>query len=74
MAASTRAIEMQLASPDESTPAEYSATAYYACLQDMMSSWIECRRKGQVSPIQIESLAYCYSAIVSMLDLGVISN
>lgn len=73
MAASTQVIEMKFGAGGGGSP-EYSPTAYYACLQDMMTSWAQARRAGAPSQINIESLAYCYSAIVSTLDFGVIQN
>lgn len=73
MAASTQVIEMKFGASKDANP-EYSATAFYACLQDMMNSWAQARRSGMASPINIESLAYCYSAVVSMLDYGVVNN
>ena len=74
MAASTEAIKVQFKGQDGAQP-EYSATAYYACLQDMLNCWIKARLAGQSIPIgSIETLSYCYSAIISMLDFGVIQN
>lgn len=74
MAASTEAIQIKFSQAAGEQP-EYSATAYYACLQEMMTSWINARRAGQAAQIgSVESLAYCYSAIVSMLNFGVIQN
>ena len=62
MAASTEIIKMRSAEP--------TATAYYACIQELMEKAIG---QGQMT-IQIEALTYCYSAVVSMLELGVISS
>ena len=43
---------------------EFSATVYFAMLQDMISSG-----KGNM-----EVLTYCYSAMISQVDFGVISH
>ena len=47
------------------TVKDFSATAYFASLSSMYAS----ARQSQTNP---EALAYCYSAIVSMLDLPII--
>jgi len=69
MAASTEVIKIQF--PNQ---AEYSATAYFACLQEMVSSSLLALRNGQPSRTNVDVLAYCWSAIISMLDFGVIAN
>ena len=61
MAASTEVIKMQFGGNED---AEYSATAYYSCLSEMI------KKNGP----NMEALAYCYSAVISMLDFGVINN
>lgn len=61
MAASTEVIIMQFGCQQD---AEYSATAYYSCLSEMI----------QKQSTNIEALSYCYSAVISMLDFGVINN
>lgn len=48
MAASTQVIDLQFGSGQDGSP-EYSATAYYACLQDMLNSWAQARRAGTPS-------------------------
>lgn len=54
---------------------EFSATAYFACLQEMMTSYHGSLLASSEAPkMNIESLSYCYSAIISQLDFGVISN
>jgi hypothetical protein len=63
MAATTEVIKMQLGANQEE--AEYSATAYYSCLSEMITS------QGTNN---IEAISYCYSAVISMLDLGVINH
>ena len=69
MAASTEVIKMQFQGQTEIGP-----TAYFACLQDMMTNYITSQSKGQQSAMNIEALSYSYSAIISTLDFGVISN
>jgi hypothetical protein len=49
---------------------EYSPTAYFAMLQDMITSQTNSGFSGG----NIEVLCYCYSAIISQLDFGVIAN
>jgi hypothetical protein len=62
MAATTEVIKMKFGNQED---AEYSATAYYSCLSEMISSQ---------ATSNIEALSYCYSAVISMLDLGVINH
>jgi len=69
VAASTEVIKMQFQGQDN-----YSATAYFACLQDMMANYMKSRQADSRPKVNIEALSYCYSAIISMLDFGVISN
>jgi hypothetical protein len=40
----------------------------------MMSSYVASQQKGQQSGVNIEVLSYCYSAIITTLDFGVIAN
>ena len=67
MAASTEAIKIQFQGQDN-----YSATAYFVCLQEMMANYMKGRQSAQRPEINIEALSYCYSAVISMLDFGVI--
>lgn len=46
---------------------DFSAVSYYACLQELLSG-------SQQEGINQDALMYVYSAVVSMLDLGIISN
>jgi len=47
------------------TPPDFSPLSYYACLNEMIAS------KSGANP---EAMMYAYSAVVSMLDLGVIAH
>ena len=53
---------------------EFSPTAYFACLQEMLVSQLTAIRNGQPARTNVDVLCYCYSAIISMLDFGVISD
>lgn len=63
MAATSEVIKMKQAHAD------YSATSYFACLHEMVVQQLR-----QANGMSVEVLMYCYSAIVSMLPLGVIAN
>ena len=69
MAASAEVIKIQF--PGE---VEFSPTAYFACLQEMLVSQLTAIRNGQPPRTNVDVLCYCYSAIISMLDFGVISD
>jgi len=62
MAATTEVIKMKYGE-------EFSPTAYFACLSEMLGQQI-----SQPGGLNMDALMYCYSATVSMLDLGVIQN
>ena len=47
---------------------EFSPTSYFACLQEMLQQQLNTNNTS------IEALMYAYSAIVSMLDSGVVAN
>lgn len=61
MAAITEVIKQKAGSE---TP-DFSAVSYYACLNDMILN------SGNAN---LEAIMYAYSAIISMLELGVISH
>lgn len=64
IAATTEVIKMK----SGGQPANFSPTSYFACLQEMLQQQLAANAGG------IEALLYAYSAIVSMLDSGVVAN
>ena len=71
IAASTEVILSQLGKKTEEI--EIPSTAYFICLQDILNSQIKGIKEGKQN-ICIEASTYCYSAIISMLTFGVISD
>ena len=51
---------------DKATVKDTSATAYFASITQML-------QQGKAYP-DLEVLAYCYAATISMLDIAVIQN
>jgi hypothetical protein len=68
MAATTEVIRMQFGQDD----ALLTPTAYFACIQELILKQIKKFDEKEIT--KSEALFYCYSAVISMLDFGVISH
>ena len=68
MAASEQVIKAQLKIKEE-----VPATPFLTCLHDMISQQLTLAKKGSTS-VSLEALFYCFSSIISIVDLGVIAN
>jgi hypothetical protein len=71
MAASNEVIKMKFG--DSLGP--NMETAFFSCIQDMIETKIKTMGIQDAKKVtNIESLAYCYSAVISMLSHGVVSH